>query len=142
MLSQRTRYALRALLHMVAQGDDRCIHVTELAHTQSIPRKFLELIMSDLKRIGLVTSKRGRSGGYILARPASDIMFAEVIRAMDGPIALVPCASKNFYSRCEDCHDEETCAIRKVMAEVRNSALAILENTSLAAAAGIEVGAG
>jgi Rrf2 family protein len=110
-----------------------------MAEMQQIPRKYLEFIMVDLKKGGLVTSRRGPGGGYVLARPASEISFAEVIRLIDGPIALVPCASENFYARCDDCHDEASCAIRRVMARVRASAVAILEKTSLAQAATAEL---
>ncbi len=139
MLSQKARYALRALLHLVEHGASRTIQVGEMAEMQKIPRKYLEFIMVDLKKAGLVTSRRGPGGGYTLARPATDISFVEVMRAIDGPIALVPCASENFYARCDDCHDEATCAIRRVLARVRDSAVAILANTSLADAAGTEL---
>ena len=135
MLSQKARYALRALLHLVEHGDARTIQVGEMAEMQNIPRKYLEFIMVDLKKAGLVTSRRGPGGGYTLSRPATEISFVEVMRAIDGPIALVPCASENFYARCGDCHDEATCAIRRVLARVRDSAVAILANTSLADAA-------
>lgn len=141
MLSQKARYALRALLHLVEHGADRTIQVGEMAERQMIPRKYLEFIMVDLKKAGLVTSRRGPGGGYVLARPASQIAFVEVMRAIDGPIALVPCASENFYQRCDDCHDEATCAIRKVLLRVRSSAVEILEKTTLADAAGSELAA-
>ena len=141
MLSQKARYALRALLHLVEHGNSRTIQVGEMAEMQMIPRKYLEFIMVDLKKAGLVTSRRGPGGGYVLARPPGEISFVEVMRAIDGPIALVPCASENFYQRCDDCHDEATCAIRKVLLQVRASAVAILENTSLADAAGVELAA-
>ena len=88
-----------------------------------------------------MTSRRGPGGGYMLARGAHEISFVEVIRAIDGPIALVPCASENFYQRCDDCHDEATCAIRKVLMRVRSSAVEILEKTTLADAAGSELAA-
>jgi Rrf2 family protein len=139
MLSQKARYALRALLHLVEHGGSRTIQVGEMAEMQHIPRKYLEFIMVDLKKAGLVTSRRGPGGGYVLAKSPVDISFVEVIRAIDGPIALVPCASENFYQRCDDCHDEATCAIRRVLLQVRSSAVAILENTSLADAAGAEL---
>lgn len=139
MLSQKARYALRALLHLVEHGASRTIQVGEMAEMQHIPRKYLEFIMVDLKKAGLVTSRRGPGGGYVLAKSPTEISFVEVIRAIDGPIALVPCASENFYQRCDDCHDEATCAIRRVLLQVRSSAVAILENTSLADAAGAEL---
>lgn len=138
MLAQKTRYALRALLHLAEAEVGRSVQVAEIAATQQVPRKYLELILLDLKRAGMVTSRRGPGGGYVLARKPDEISFAEVIRLMDGPLALVPCASLNFYARCGDCHDEATCAIRKVMAQVRVEADRILTGTTLADAAAVE----
>jgi Rrf2 family protein len=138
MLAQKTRYALRALLYLAEAEPGRSVQVGDIAQTQQVPRKYLELILLDLKKGGLVSSRRGPGGGYVLARPPSQISFAEVIRLMDGPIALVPCASLNFYARCGDCHDEATCAIRRVMAMVRESATKILDGTTLADAAAFE----
>lgn len=138
MLSQKTRYALRALLYLAERRGAKPVQIAEIAQTQAVPRKYLELIMLDLKRAGMVVSRRGPGGGYGLARSADDISFAEVIRTMDGPIAMVPCASLNFYARCGDCHDEATCAIRRVMARVRDDAARILDGTSLADAARME----
>jgi Rrf2 family protein len=97
-----------------------------------VPRKFLEQILLDLKRRGLVHSIRGRHGGYQLGRDPKDISFAEIIRLIDGPLALSPCASRTAYRRCEDCMDEATCAIRKSLIDVRNSTAKILEQHSLA----------
>lgn len=138
MISQKTRYALRALLHLVEKGRGAPVQLGNIAESQQVPRKYLELIMLDLKRAGIVTSVRGPSGGYRLARAPAEISFGEVIRVLDGPIALVPCASVNFYSKCGDCHDEETCAIRRVLAVVRDTSAEILEGTSLADAAAFE----
>ena len=94
--------------------------------------------MLDLKKAGLVTSMRGPKGGYRLARDASSISFGEVVRAMEGPIALVPCASINFYAPCGDCHDESTCAIRQAFSILRDRTAAVLEGISLAEAAAWE----
>lgn len=138
MLAQKTRYALRALLYLAEAEPGRAVQVGDIAATQHVPRKYLELILLDLKRGGFVTSRRGPGGGYTLAKPPSEINFAEVIRLMDGPIALVPCASLNFYERCGDCQDEATCAIRRVMAKVREDAARTLAATSLADAAAFE----
>ncbi|HEY0315994.1 MAG TPA: Rrf2 family transcriptional regulator [Sphingomonas sp.] len=138
MLAQKTRYALRALLHLAEAEPGRSIQVADIAASQQVPRKYLELILLDLKKAGMVASRRGPGGGYVLARRPAEISFAEVIRLMDGPLALVPCASLNFYARCGDCHDEATCAIRRVMAQVRTEADRILSGTTLADAAGIE----
>lgn len=138
MISQKTRYALRALLYLVERGKGAPVQIGDIADSQRVPRKYLELIMLDLKKAGIVSSVRGPAGGYRLARPAADISFGEVIRVLDGAIALVPCASVHFYARCGDCHDEETCAIRKVLSIVRDTSSQILEGTSLAQAAGME----
>jgi Rrf2 family protein len=138
MLAQKTRYALRALLYLAEAEPGRSVQVADIAATQQVPRKYLELILLDLKKAGMVASRRGPGGGYVLARAPADISFAEVIRLMDGPLALVPCASLNFYARCGDCHDEATCAIRRVMAQVRTEADRILSGTTLADAAAFE----
>lgn len=138
MLAQKTRYALRALLYLAEAEAGRSVQVADIARTQQVPRKYLELILLDLKKAGFVGSRRGPGGGYTLAKSAADISFAEVIRAVDGPIALVPCASLNFYARCDDCHDEASCAIRRVMAKVRHDAVETLAGTSLADAAAFE----
>ncbi len=131
MLSQRGRYALKALLHLARHsGEPRQVSV--IATDEQIPRKYLEAIMSDLRRAELVDSTRGWSGGYRLSRPADLITFGEVIRLTDGPLALLPCASRNFYKRCEDCVDEAACAIRRVMASVRNEVSEILDRTTIA----------
>lgn len=143
MLSQKTRYALRALLHLAEAETGRSVQAQEIAEQQRVPRKYLELILLDLKKAGFIKSRRGPGGGYVLAKAAAAISFADVIRVTDGPIALVPCASHNFYARCGDCHDEARCAIRRVMAQVRDDTLRTLGGTSLDDAARFEViGAG
>ena len=103
MLSQRSRYALRALVHLASRGDFRPAPIGEIAEAVAAPRKFLEAILLELKRRHLLVSSRGRMGGYALARPASEISFADVIRALDGPLALAPCASRTAYRPCETC---------------------------------------
>jgi Rrf2 family protein len=139
MLSQKTRYALRALLHLAEAEAGRSVQAQEIASDQRVPRKYLELILLDLKRAGFVTSRRGPGGGYVLARHPREISFADVIRVTDGAIALVPCASEKFYARCDDCHDEVRCAIRRVMVQVREDTLRTLAHTSLADAAAFEI---
>lgn len=131
MLSQRGRYAVKALLNIArSNGDTR--QVAAISEEEQIPRKFLESIMSDLRRAGLVRSTRGNMGGYTLARPADLITFGEVIRVTDGPIAMLPCVSRNFYQRCDDCVDEYTCQLRNLFSEVRDAVTAILDNRTLA----------
>lgn len=139
MLSQKARYALRALLHLVEHAGKGPVQLAGIAQKEAIPRKYLEAIMVDLRNAGLVASRRGRGGGYVLAHAPSAVSFADIMRVIDGPIALVPCASENFYARCGDCHDEASCAIRRVMARVRDSAVAILAATTLEQAAQAEV---
>jgi Rrf2 family protein len=131
MLSQRGRYALKALINL-ARLESGSRQVSAIAAEEHIPRKFLEAIMSDLRRAHLVDSARGKMGGYKLSRPADLITFGEVIRITDGPLALIPCASRNFYRRCEDCHDEAACILRRIMARVRNEVSEILDRTTLA----------
>ena len=138
MISQKTRYALRSLLYLVEEGGGAPVRLARIAETQRVPRKFLEFIMLELKTAGLVVSQRGPSGGYRLARSPDDISFGDIIRVTEGPIALVPCASVHFYASCGDCHNERTCAIRKVLAAVRESSVGVLEGTSLADAAAWE----
>lgn len=130
MLSQRGRYALKALL-LLARRDPEQIGVSAIAEAEQIPRKYLEAIMTEMRKAQIVESTRGWSGGYRLARPADLITFGEVIRLTDGPLALLPCASRNFYKRCEDCPDEGACALRQVMARVRNEVSVILDRTTL-----------
>jgi Rrf2 family protein len=131
MLSRRARYALKALINLARQPNGAS-QVRLLADEEHIPRRFLEVIMVDLRKAGLVESSRGKAGGYRLARPAGLISFADVIRILDGPLALVPCVSRNFYARCEDCDDEATCELRQVMAVVRNQMSDVLDRTTLA----------
>ena len=138
MLSRKTRYALRALLHLAEADPAKSTQAAEIAERQQVPRKYLELILLDLKKAGFITSRRGPGGGYVLAKVPADISFADVIRSTEGPIAMVPCASVNFYARCADCHDEATCAIRRVMARVRDDTVRTLSQTSLADAAAFE----
>ncbi len=133
MLSQRGRYALKALLDL-ARHDGMARQVASVAVDQNIPRKFLEAIMSDLRKAGLVDATRGRQGGYRLTRPADLITFGEVMRVTDGPLALVSCASRTFYKRCDDCPDEAACVLRQVLGAVRNEVSAILDRTTLATA--------
>lgn len=134
MLSQKARYALRAMLALAAGAPHAPRMTGELATAAAILRKFLEQILLELKRAGLVRSTRGRAGGYALARPAADIHFAEILRVIDGPLALAPCASRSAYRRCEDCTDVATCAIRKALIDVRDATSDILEKHTLESA--------
>ncbi len=131
MLSQRGRYALKALLNL-ARSDGSPKDVGKISAEEKVPRKFLEAIMSDLRRARLVESTRGKFGGYRLARPADLITFGEVMRVTNGPLALISCASRAFYRRCDDCPDEAACILRRVMGSVRDEVSEILDRTTLA----------
>lgn len=131
MLSQRGRYALKALLN-IARANGQTRQVALISEQEQIPRKFLETIMSVLRQAGLVRSTRGNMGGYQLAKPADLITFGEVVRITDGPLALLPCVSRSLYQRCEDCSDELTCQLRAVFAEVRAASAEILDKRTLA----------
>jgi Rrf2 family protein len=135
MLSQKAKYAIKALLMLARAKNGALVQVNEIAEEQNIPKKFLDLIFFELRRHGLIVSTRGREGGYALGPPAEDISIASIVRAVDGPLAPLPCASVKFYRRCSDCDDEKTCEVRRLMREVRDAASAILDNTSLAEAA-------
>jgi Rrf2 family protein len=130
MLTQKTRYALRALLFLIEEGDG-AVRLQRIAESQKIPRKYLELIMLDLKAADLVESVRGPKGGYCLTRHPRSISFGEVVRALEGPIALVSCASVNFYRKCDDCRDEATCAIRRMFMLVRDRSADLLNSITL-----------
>ncbi|HKQ55187.1 MAG TPA: Rrf2 family transcriptional regulator [Methyloceanibacter sp.] len=129
MISQKARYALRALIALA--GVDNMM-IADIAAEQRIPRKFLEQILLDLKRHGIVASRRGRLGGYGLLLPPEQITFGRVLRIIDGPIAPLPCLSKIAYRRCPDCRNEATCEIRRVFAKVTESARDVLDRTTIA----------
>jgi Rrf2 family protein len=132
MLSQKARYALRALFVLGLHEGKEPVMIADIAEQANVPRKFLEQILLEMKRRGIVHSMRGKFGGYTLGREPEDISFAEVLRVIDGPLALSPCASRTAYRKCDDCEDENTCAIRKVLLQVRDTTAEILENHTLA----------
>jgi Rrf2 family protein len=132
MLSKKSKYGLKALLELAGDTGHGPMQTSELAERQGLPRKFLEAILLELKRHGLLHSKKGRGGGYVLTRKPGDITIGQVIRVLDGPLALTPCVSQTAYRRCEECLDEETCGIRLAMKEVRDATAHILDNTTLA----------
>ena len=135
MISQKARYALRALLYLTVHNDEGPVQISEIAESEKIPRKFLEAILLELKKPGIVRSHRGRLGGYSLGRSAKDISFADVLRVTDGPLALSPCVSVMAYRKCDDCFEESVCAIRKALLAARDASAEILESRSLASAA-------
>lgn len=134
MLSQKAKYALKALFVLGEHQGTEPVMIAEVADRAGVPRKFLEQILLEMKRRGIVHSVRGKFGGYTLGRKPEDITFAEVLRVIDGPLALSPCASVTAYRKCDDCDDETTCAIRRVLLAVRDSTAGILERHTLAQA--------
>jgi Rrf2 family protein len=138
MLSQKARYALRALFVLGSQKGEEPVMIADIAEQANVPRKFLEQILLELKKRGMVHSQRGKFGGYTLGRDPKSIAFAEVIRIIDGPLALSPCASRTAYRRCDDCEDEVTCSIRRVLLSVRDATAKILEDQTLAEAIATE----
>jgi Rrf2 family protein len=132
MLSMKAKYALKALAHLASAGHEGPVLIADLATRERIPKKFLELILLELKQHGLLTSKPGRGGGYALAKRPEDIAIGNVLRIVDGPLALLPCVSKTAYRRCAECVDETTCGIRSVMRDVHAATTRILDGTTLA----------
>ncbi len=117
---------------MARENSDELLLVSDIAEKENLPKKFLEAILLELNRNGLVRSRRGRGGGYALAKAPEAITFGQVVRIMDGPLAPLSCVSVNYYRRCDDCRDEQSCAIRKVMRRVRDAIAHELDGTTLA----------
>jgi Rrf2 family protein len=131
MLSKKTQYALQALSYMVEKYSDDPILIAEIANQKNIPIKFLENILLELRKAGFLESKKGKHGGYFFAQAPEKIKLSSIFRIIEGPIALLPCVSLNFYEKCADCN-EKKCGINKVMAAVRDNTLAILDNQTVA----------
>jgi Rrf2 family protein len=130
MLSNKTKYAIKALVAL-ARNYDKPMIISAIAEQEKIPKKFLEAILLDLKKQGILGSKIGIGGGYYLLRKPKDVFLTQVLRTIGGPIALLPCVSLTFYERCEDCKDEFTCSLRDVALKVRDASLAIFAETNL-----------
>jgi Rrf2 family protein len=130
-LSKRTQYSLRALYALARSHGHGPTLITQLAEEEHIPKKFLEQILLSLKSTGIVSSKKGKGGGYFLVRPPDEITVGSVIRLIEGPLAPLPCASETRFRKCDECIDVETCGTRMVMREVRDAIAKILDNTTL-----------
>ncbi len=131
MLSKKAKYGLRALLFLAKEYGQGPVLISEISQREGIPKKFLELILLDLKNKGVLQSKKGKGGGYFLSKAPQAVTIGHVIRALDGPLAPLPCVSQTAYMKCEECKDEMTCGIRSVMKEVRDATAEILDGTSL-----------
>ncbi|HLT07521.1 MAG TPA: Rrf2 family transcriptional regulator [Cyclobacteriaceae bacterium] len=132
MLSKKTKYALHALTYLARHKDKGAILIQEISQEYGISHKFLENILLELKKAGFLGSKKGKGGGYYLIKDPQDVPLSTIIRMLDGPIALLPCVSLNYYEPCEECHDQATCGLNKVMAQVRDETLKILSMKRLA----------
>ena len=131
MLTNKGKYGLKAMLHLAGLHENEIAQVAQIAEANHIPKKFLDQIFADLRRAGLVYSKKGKAGGYALAKPANEIPIGQIIRAIDGPIAPFLCASATAYRPCADCN-VDVCAVRRLMIEARNALSGVLDRQTLA----------
>ncbi len=130
MLSKKTKYGIKALVY-IAKQEEKIVPIRDIAENENISQKFLESILLSLKKTGIVASKKGKAGGYYLIKEPSEVTMASVMRILEGPIAMLPCVSLNFYEKCDDCVSEETCSMHDVMADLRDASLSILNQKTL-----------
>jgi Rrf2 family protein len=131
MISRKSKYALKALIVLAKEFGQGPVLISDIAQREGIPRKFLELILLELRNEGILQSKKGKGGGYFLARQPHQITLGEVLRTLEGPLAPLPCVSRTAYARCAECRDERTCGIRMVMKDVRDATARIFDSTTL-----------
>jgi Rrf2 family protein len=132
MLSKKTKYGLKALAYIARQKDKKPVQIAVIAENENISHKFLESILLTLRKSGFLCSKKGKGGGYYLLKDASEIKMTDIIRILEGPIAMVPCVSLNYYEKCDDCPDEKKCSVHKLMIQVRDNTLKVFRNNTLA----------
>lgn len=132
MLTKKGKYGLKAMVHLAGLAPDKLAQVADIAETNSISKKFLDHILTELRHAGLVYSKKGKGGGYALARPPHDIAVGAIVRALDGPLAPIPCASVTAFRPCEDCVDLKACPVRLLMVDARNAIANVLDRCTLA----------
>ena len=131
MLSKKTKYGLKALSYLALQKDRQPVPIAEIAKHENISQKFLESILLTLRKTGILGSKKGKGGGYYLIKEPMEILMTDVMRILEGPIAPVACVSLNYYEKCDDCDDETTCSLNKLMIQVRDANLHVFRNTTL-----------
>lgn len=132
MLTKKAKYGLKAMVYLAGIEPGQTALVADIASGNQIPKKFLDAILGELRNAGFVHSKKGKGGGYLLARAPQEIGVGDIIRVLDGPLAPIQCASKRVYRRCDDCTDETHCAVRLVMLQARDAIANVLDNTTLA----------
>ncbi len=131
MLTKKGKYGLKALVHLAQLEPGRTAFVSDIAEQNNISKKFLDAILLELRKGGILRSKKGPGGGYALSKPASEISIGQAVRILDGPLAPIRCASKTAFEACDDCRDPEDCQVRHSMAEVRDAISAVLDNMTL-----------
>ena len=131
MLSKKTKYGLKALTYIARSKSEAPVQVSAISKNEQIPQKFLESILLTLRKAGILGSKKGKHGGYYLRYEASEIKMTDVMRVLEGPIAMVPCVSLNYYEKCDDCPDENKCSVHRLMIQVRDNTLSVFRNTTL-----------
>ncbi|MET0314070.1 MAG: Rrf2 family transcriptional regulator [Hansschlegelia sp.] len=139
MLTKKAKYGLKAMVDLSRLEPGRSTFVAEVAERNAIPKKFLDAILGELRNAGMLTSKKGKAGGYMLAKPADQITVGAIVRALDGPLAPISCASRSAYVPCDDCRDVKSCQVRLMMVEVRDSISRVLDEHSLAEMRDIEI---
>jgi Rrf2 family protein len=132
MLTKKTRYALKALIALAELAPGQSALIADIAAQEGLPKKFLEAILRELKQHGILQAQRGRGGGYALLKPSQDVTLVSIIRALDGPVAPVPCLSRTAYRRCDECKSERTCGVRSVLSDLHEATMRVLEGTTLA----------
>lgn len=131
MLSKKAQYSILALTYLAKNNGKEPVLICDIVASEKLPRKFLEAILIDLKKMGLVNSKKGKGGGYYLIKKPSEIRFADIVRYFDGAIALLPCVTFNYYEECKHCKDENTCGIRTVVRQIRDETVTLLKKYTL-----------
>jgi len=132
MLSKKTKYGLKAITYIARQENKNPVQIATISKSENISHKFLESILLTLRKSGFLGSKKGKGGGYYLLKEPKEILMTDIIRVLEGPIAMVPCVSLNYYEKCDDCPDEDACSVHKLMIQVRDSTLKVLKNNTLA----------
>jgi Rrf2 family protein len=131
MLSKKSQYAFKALAYLTEKFNQGPVLISEISTKKKVPLKFLENILLELKKAGILESKKGKGGGYFLKKDPAQVKVATIVRLVNGPIAMLPCVSLYFYKRCDNC-DEKSCGLHDIMIEVRDASLNVLENKTLA----------
>ncbi|OWJ71949.1 transcriptional regulator [Haematobacter massiliensis] len=132
MLTMKGKYGLKALINLAGRPSGELAQSVEIAEAEGVSKKFLDIILGELRNAGFVATRKGRNGGYMLARPPEQLMAGHVLRVLEGPLSPIPCASRTAYVRCNDCPDETRCAVRLTMLEVREAIVSVLDSKSIA----------